>query len=292
MPTNNIESSDVRCGDLTIHVSETGSGYPVILLHGGGPGANGLSNYARNIDALAQNFRVIVPDMKGYGGSTKGIDRSDPFGDLAAAMTALMDALGIEKAHFVGNSYGGACALRLALDTPDRVSALVLMGPGGVNTTRRLPTKGLKALFAYYGDNPPRRESLAQFIRDYLVFDVGDITEELIDQRYVASLDPEVIASPPLQRPMGLAAALKMDFTRDARLSGCQVPTLVLWGSEDKVNRPSGGETLRQAMPKCDLHLFARTGHWVQWERAGEFNAITAAFLARHSTDRVQGAIQ
>lgn len=283
--TSDLKTHDIRCGDLTIHVNEMGSGYPVIMLHGGGPGANGMSNYSRNMEALAQHFRVIVPDMKGYGRSTKGVDRSDPFGDLARAMTALMDALGIDKAHLVGNSYGGGCALRMALDTPERVSALVLMGPGGINTTRGLPTKGLNSLLNYYGGKGPSRDKLASFIRNYLVYDGSQVPDSIIDERYQASLDPEVINAPPLRRPNGPKAALRMDFTRDKRLKSCKTPTLVVWGADDKVNRPSGGETLRQSMPNCDLYLFSKTGHWVQWERADEFNAVTTAFLQRHSAE-------
>ena len=111
------------------------------MLHGGGPGASGVSNYSRNIDALAQQFRVIVPDMPGYGRSAKGVDQDDPFGYLADMIRGLLDELGLATAHLVGNSYGGAAALRLALDTPQRVDKLVLMGPGGIGTTRAVPDR-------------------------------------------------------------------------------------------------------------------------------------------------------
>lgn len=274
-----VTSRHVAFGKRRIFVSEAGQGYPVVLLHGGGPGASGLSNYSRNVAALARHFRVIVPDMQGYGQSSKGVNRQDPFGDLADAMLGLLDALSIERAHFIGNSLGGACALRLALDRPDRVSALVLMGPGGVNTTRGLPTPGLNKLLGYYGGEGPSLEKLRSFIREYLVHDGTTVTDEMIRQRYEASIDPEVVAAPPLRRPAGLGAAIRMDFTRDRRLGKCQVPTLVLWGMADKVNRPSGGPALQSRMVDCDLYLFANTGHWVQWERAAEFNAVTAAFL-------------
>lgn len=285
LPHPGGNSRFVAVGPRQIHVSEFGSGYPVLMLHGGGPGASGVSNYSRNIDALARHFRVLVPDMPGYGKSSKGVKRSDPFGDLAESMLGLLDALEIERAHLVGNSYGGACALRMALDRPERVTALALMGPGGVNTTRGLPTAGLRSLLSYYGGSGPSRAKLASFIREYLVADASRIPEALIDERYEASIDPEVIAQPPLRRPQNLAAAVRMDFTRDRRLAKCQTPTLVLWGASDKVNRPSGGETLRKAMSHCDLYLFANTGHWVQWERAEEFNATTAAFLGQHTPD-------
>ena len=271
-------------GDTEIFYTEFGAqhaGPPIVLLHGGGPGASGLSNNSRNVDALAADFRVIVPDMPGYGGSSKNLDPRDPFGALADGVRALLDALGIEHAHLVGNSYGGACALRLALDTPHRVDRLVLMGPGGIGTTRGAPTKGLSTLLNYYGGDGPSRAKLEAFIRHYLVFDPESVSAAAIDERYEASLDPEVVANPPLRRPSGpgaLATLWRMDFTRDKRLSSLQTRTLILWGRDDKVNRPSGGQALVDRMPNADLMLFARTGHWVQFERADLFNRVVREF--------------
>ncbi|MFC9492468.1 alpha/beta fold hydrolase, partial [Streptomyces hydrogenans] len=83
-----------------IFVAETGRGAPVLLLHGGGPGASGVSNYSRNIAELSQEFRVIVPDLPGYGRSSKGLDPADPFGALATGIRGVLDQLGLEKAHF------------------------------------------------------------------------------------------------------------------------------------------------------------------------------------------------
>lgn len=257
----------------------------VVLLHGGGPGATGASNYIRNIDALACRFRVIVPDMPGYGRSSKELDFSDPFGDLARALRGLLDELGVAKAHLVGNSYGGAAALRLALDRPDKVDRMILMGPGGIGTTRGLPTKGLNSLLGYYGGDGPSREKLASFVRDYLVHDGATVPDELIDLRYEASIQPEVIASPPLRRPSGPTAPRtlwRMDLTRDRRLARCAVPTLVIWGADDKVNKPSGGPLLSRTMPNCDLYVSANTGHWAQWERSDLFNDLAIAFLDGH----------
>jgi pimeloyl-ACP methyl ester carboxylesterase len=253
-----------------------------VLLHGGGPGATGPSNYARNIEPLSGRFRAIVPDLPGYGRSSKALDLSDPFGSLAAAVRGLLDALEIDCAHLVGNSYGGAAALRLALDTPERVDRLVLMGPGGVGTTRRPPTKGLNSLLSYYSGEGPSREKLEEFIRSYLVFDGKAVPDEIIDLRYEASLDPEVVANPPLRRPSGpgaLRTLWRMDFTRDKRLTTLAAPTLVVWGTEDKVNRPSGGHALAKAIPTCELMEVPQAGHWVQWERADLFNEAVRRFL-------------
>lgn len=274
----------VRVGDRQIFLTEAGEGPAVVLLHGGGAGATGASNYARNIDGLAEHFRVIVPDMPGYGGSTKRIDHSDPFGDLAAAIGGLVDVLDLGRTHLIGNSYGGAAALRLTLERPEIVDRLILMGPGGVGTTRALPTKGLNELFGYYSGDGPSREKLTRFVREYLVHDPADVPDDLIELRYQASIDPEVIANPPLRRPSGptaLRTLWRMDFTRDPRLTSVRTPTLVIWGADDRVNRPSGAAMLAARMPNCDVHLAANTGHWVQWERAELFNSLAFDFLAR-----------
>lgn len=278
-----LAEHNVNVAGKRIFFAEAGTGQPVIMLHGGGPGASGVSNYSRNIDALAQHFRVIVPDMPGYGQSGKGVDQSDPFGDLADSIRGLIDEIGIATTHLVGNSYGGAAALRLALDTPDRVDKLVLMGPGGIGTTRALPTPGLKSLLSYYGGNGPSRDKLASFIRNYLVYEGASVPDSLIDTRYTASLDPEVIADPPLRRPSGpmaLRTLWRMDLTRDKRLRRLTTPTLVLWGRDDKVNRPAGGPMLAGMMPNAELVMTARTGHWLQWERAALFNTLVVDFLS------------
>lgn len=269
-----------------IHVTEAGEGAAVVLLHGGGPGATGAANFSRNIDVLAERFRVVVPDMPGYGRSTKGIDGSDPFGDLAGFVAGLVDALDLGPAHLVGNSYGGAAALRCALETPSKVAKLVLMGPGGIGTTRGLPTRGLNLLLDYYKGEGPTREKVETFIRDYLVHDGATVPDELVDLRFQASIDPEVVADPPLRRPSGPGAPrtlLRMDLLRDRRLTAMNRPTLVLWGADDRVNRPSGATQLAGRLPVVDTYVAARTGHWFQWERADLFNSLVTEFLERAS---------
>jgi 4,5:9,10-diseco-3-hydroxy-5,9,17-trioxoandrosta-1(10),2-diene-4-oate hydrolase len=286
MTTTNLIEQTITVAGKPIFVAETGSGQAVVMLHGGGPGASGVSNYKRNIDALARQFRVVVPDMPGYGRSAKGVDQADPFGYLADMIRGLLDELGIATAHLIGNSYGGAAALRLALDTPHRVDKLVLMGPGGIGTTRAAPTAGLKSLLSYYGGDGPSRDKLETFIRNYLVYDGASVPDDLIDVRYNASLDPEVVADPPLRRPSGpmaLRTLWRMDLTRDSRLKRLQTPTLVLWGRDDKVNRPAGGPMLVNLMPNAELVMTSRTGHWMQWERADLFNRIVADFLSEPS---------
>ena len=155
---------------------------------------------------------------------------------------------------------------------------MVLLSPGGIGTTRSLPPKGLTALLNYYPGDGPSRAKMRSFMREYLVFDPDAIPEDLIDARYQASLDPEVVANPPLRRPTGrgmFSTLKRMDFTRDRRrVARCRVPTLAIWGTHDRVTRPSGGMWLARTMPRCDLHLFAETGHWVQFDRADRVNEL------------------
>lgn len=263
-----------------IHLTELGAGPALLMLHGGGPGASGMANYTRNAQALAAaGFRVLLPDMPGYGQSSKGVAIDDPFGDLATSMLGLLDSLGVARAHVVGNSLGGACALRMALEAPGRIDRLVLMGPGGVGISSAPPTEGLKRLLGYYAGEGPTFEKLRTFICEDLVYDASRITEDVLRQRFESSIQPDVVANPPLRAPRDIEAFRRLDFILDPRLPQLANPTLVLWGTEDRVNPPSGATALQQRMPACDVYLFSRTGHWVQWERADEFNAAVAAFL-------------
>ena len=144
----------------------------------------------------------------------------------------------------------------------------------------------MKLLLGYYAGEGPTRERVATFLRNYLVYDGSAISDEMIDERFATSIDPETIANPPLQPPKDLSNAVMLDLAMDARLRTLAAPTLVFWGMEDRVNRPSGANSLQQQMPNCDLYLFSRTGHWVQWERAAEFTAATIAFLSQSGSVR------
>ena len=278
-PVLHTHQRSVQVGARQIHLSEFGAGPALLMLHGGGPGASGVSNYAHNIQALAQSFRVLVPDLPGYGKSSKTVDPADPFGDLAGAMLGLLDALDIPRAHVVGNSLGGACALRMALEQPARAGRLVLMGPGGVGISSAPPTDGLKRLLSYYAGEGPTLEKLRAFICGDLVYDASRITEDVLRERFESSIQPEVMANPPLRPPKDLEAFKRLDFLLDPRLPTLAHPTLVIWGTEDRVNPPSGAAALQRLMPACDTVMFSRTGHWAQWERAPEFNGMVSAFL-------------
>lgn len=274
-----MRETTVAVGDRKIKVSTGGRGEPLLMLHGGGPGATGMSNFRRNVDVLGAHFHLIIPDMPGYGGSSKGISRKDPFGDIAGSMRGLLDVLGFKQADVMGNSLGGAVALRLGLEAPDRVRRIVLMGPGGMGVGRTLPTKGLMKLLTYYAGGGPSRVKLKEFI-NYLVFDPSQISDALIDERYRASIAPDVLKDPPLVKPRGFPPRT-MDLLRDDRLDRLTNRVLIMWGSDDRVNPASGGLKLLKRLPNAELYLINKVGHWIQWERPDEFNDLVTGFLKR-----------
>jgi len=166
------------------------------MLHGGGPGASGMSNFGRNLPAFAEHFRTLVVDQPGYGKSDKPDVRGNYFTFAAAALKALLDELDIEQAHLVGNSLGGGTAVRFALEYPGRAGRLVLMGPGGLslNVFAPDPTEGVRRL-AEFGPSPSR-EKMEAFLRT-LVFDQRLVTDELVDERFAAASAPASATSQP-----------------------------------------------------------------------------------------------
>jgi len=270
------EGKTIEVDGQPIFYTEQGSGEPIILLHGGGPGASGWSNYSRNVAFFANSRRVIVPDLPGFGGSTKAPITGPRFDAYAKAMIGLMDKLKIPKAHVVGNSLGGGTALKMALEAPSRIDKLILMGPAGLASAyTKIPTEGARMIFNYYEDDGPSSAKLEAFIR-LMIFDAEKVSKDLIAERYKASIDPEILANPPLtrSRPPQLE-----ELWRDARLAQLPHETLIIWGRDDRVNPLLTADILVNQLPRARLVSLTRCGHWVQWERPEAFNSTVEAFL-------------
>lgn len=265
---------------LRLHYHEAGAGEAVVLLHGGGPGASGWSNFGRNAPVFAESFRTIVPDQPGFGRSTKLTEHPQYFRHSAEALLGLLDHLGIERAHLVGNSLGGGTAVRFALDHPDRAGRLVLMAPGGLglNVFAPDPTEGVKALARFGAPPGPAKEKLATFLRT-LVFDQSLITDELIEERFAAANSEESLRA---MAAMG-ASFLRPENAEDGMLwrdaHRLRQRVLLIWGREDRVNPLDGALVALKLMPRAQLHVFGRCGHWAQLERFAEFNRLTIDFL-------------
>ncbi|MDY6860430.1 MAG: alpha/beta fold hydrolase [Pseudomonadota bacterium] len=262
---------------VKLHYHDVGEGPALVLLHGSGPGASGWSNFNRNIETLSGKFRVICPDLPGFGGSDmKPVDAPIP-GWWADVMLGLLDHLGIAKAHFLGNSMGGMITLKIALEHPERIDRMVLMAPGGgTAVTSIFPSEGIKTLIGFYDGPGPSIERLRGFI-DQFVYDPSAITEELVQERFEAAMNPRIVAQPPM-RPG--PAGMPEELWRDARLTRLPHEALILWGREDRVLPVDTGFTLMKQIPNARFLVMPRCGHWIQWEKADEFNAIVSEFLS------------
>lgn len=276
--------------DLTLNYYEAGDGggsgglgggLPLVLLHGGGPGASAWSNFGSALAGFAEDFRTLMVDQPGFGGSDK-VEVVGSFYEFAAdALAALLDEVGIERVHLLGNSLGGGTAVRFALKYPKRVGRLVLMGPGGLslNLFHADPTEGIKRLFEFGAD--PTREALRAFMST-MVVNQDLLTDELVEERYADATAPgaqEAMAS------MG-ASFMKPDTYEDAFLwreaHRIRHHTLLTWGREDRVNPIDGAFAALKLIPKASLHVFPNCGHWAQIEAAEEFREVATSFLARH----------
>ena len=141
----------------------------------------------------------------------------------ADALAGLLDELGIERVHLVGNSLGGGTAVRFALRFPERAGRLVLMGPGGLSLELFAPdpTEGVKRLMEFPAPPGPSREKLEAFLRT-LVFDQRLVTDELIDERFAAASDPGALAAMAAMGASFLDPAHAEDgHSCGARLTGC-----------------------------------------------------------------------
>ncbi|HEX8627615.1 MAG TPA: alpha/beta fold hydrolase [Catenuloplanes sp.] len=275
-------SRSVRFGDTRTHYHDagTGDGTPVVLLHGGGPGASSWSNFGANVPVLASRFRTLAVDQPGYGGSGGGTVTGHYFTHAADALARLLDELGVDRVHLIGNSLGGGTAVRFALRHRDRADRLVLMAPGGLglNVFAPDPTEGVRRLMEFGAPPGPSREKLAAFLRT-LVHDRKLITDELVEERYRTASDPAALAA---MKAMGASFTDPASFEdgllwREAHRLRNEV--LLLWGREDRVNPLDGALLALKLIRRARLHVFGGCGHWVQLEKFDEFNRLAIDFL-------------
>jgi 4,5:9,10-diseco-3-hydroxy-5,9,17-trioxoandrosta-1(10),2-diene-4-oate hydrolase len=252
----------------------------VVLLHGGGPGASAWSNFGRNLPVVAKRFRAVMMDLPGYGETSARPANGHFFTVAADTLAELLDHLGVEKVHIIGNSLGGGSAVRFALRYPNRVGRLVLMGPGGLtlNVLAPDPTEGVTRLVEFAAPPGPSRDKMAAFLR-IMVHDQRLITDELIDERYAAACRPEALAG-----MAAMGASFFGEHAEDGMLwreaHRLRHEVLLIWGREDRVNPLDGALIALKQLRRAQLHVFGGCGHWAQLEKFAEFNELTMRFLA------------
>jgi len=256
-------------GGYEINVAQAGAGPSVVFIHGSGPGASGISNFRMNSAAFIEaGFHVVLPDLIGYGASSKptGIDYTLAL--FSDSLHGALRAAGVEKATLVGNSLGGGIAIQIALDHPDFVEKLILMSPGCIEEREiYFAMPGIKKMVSDFGGPDFSVEDQRRLVTN-LVYDPRHVTDALVAERFaVARTQPkDVIArmrTPNLQ----------------PRLGELHMPILGFWGLQDEFLPESGARYFLQQCENARFMTFNKVGHWVQVERAAEFNRYAIGFL-------------
>ena len=253
----------VMAAGLATNYIEGGSGEPVILIHGSGPGVTAWANWRLAIPGLAHRFHCIAPDIAGFGYTERKAGVKYDLDFWVNHLVAFMDALGIAKSRFIGNSFGGALTLAIAARYPERVDRFVLMGSGG--TTVKI-TPGLEAVWGY----EPSVENMRQIVHSF-AFNTGFITDELVRSRYEASVRPgfhesysQMFQEPRQEKFDALS-------TPEDQLRAIQQRVLLIHGRDDKIVPLESSLRLHALIPHSDLHVFGECGHWTQIERKDDF---------------------
>jgi 2-hydroxy-6-oxonona-2,4-dienedioate hydrolase len=269
----------VETPDYQIEVNEAGSGHPVFLIHGSGPGATGWSNFAPNIPALSRKYRCIAVTMPGWGESTPQSLRTGR--DQSRAILQLMDTLRIDRAAFVGNSGGGGVGLVMAGLHPERTSHVVTMGSGiwgGNILSPALPSAGMQAIFDAYQD--PSDLNFRRLVQ-VMCYDQDLATDDLAAERAKAAREhPEHLAN---WMEMARAGVGAEEITKAAEvLPRTPVPALLIHGRDDRTVHFELSLRALALIPDSRMVLLNRCGHWAQLEHAEEFNRLVDDFLANN----------
>jgi 2-hydroxymuconate-semialdehyde hydrolase len=273
--TNPEIGKSVNVGGIATNYIEAGDAAnpPLVLIHGSGPGVTAFANWRGVIQDFAQNFHCFAPDTLGFGYTDFPADiQGFNMDRWIAHLVGFLDALGIAKAHFIGNSYGGALTLALAARHPDRVDRIVLMGAAG------LPfpiTDGLERVWGYVPSLDAMRDLMTTF-----AYDAALVKEEIVQSRFEASIRPgaqEAFSSlfpEPRQRWLDALA------TDEAALKALPHSTLIVHGREDVIVPFDCSVQFHKLIPNSELHIFGGCGHWTQIERRDRFVALVGPFLS------------
>jgi pimeloyl-ACP methyl ester carboxylesterase len=245
-----FEEGFVEADGFRIRYLQAGRGRPVVHLHGAG----GV-RLSRAHDLLAEHHRVIAFEVPGFGQSPPN-ERSRSMRDLARTMAEAVGNLGLERYNLSGTSFGGTLALWLAVQYPERLEALVLespaaIRPGGHTRGEVPPEQRASLLYAHLERQPPMERP-----------------------------DPAVLA-----KQEALVARLRgpnRDAELESQLGDLRVPTLVLFGTRDRMIAPEMGRVYREIMPNCHFVLVYDAAHAIGADRPEAFASVVSDFLERH----------
>lgn len=265
---------EIRAGGVltNYHDSGTAKDGTVMLIHGSGPGVTAWANWRLTMPALAQRYRVLAPDMVGFGYTERPDDQTYGLDAWISHAIGFLDALEIDSVNLVGNSFGGGLALALAIRHPQRVRRLVLMGAVGVPFPL---TPGLDEVWGY----TPSFDNMRRLL-DIFAFNRELVSDELAQLRYEASMREGVQEAYAAMFPAPRQRWIDALASTDAQIRSIPHEVLVVHGRDDKVIPLDNSLRFAELIERVQLHVFGRCGHWTQIEHAARFNRLVAEFFA------------
>lgn len=264
-------ANSIQTGAFQTNYHDLGDGFPVVLLHGSGPGVTAWANWNKVFPLLKDSFRVIAPDMVGFGFTERPKDPVFNMNVWVQQTIDLFDALRIEKANLVGNSFGGALALSMAIRYPERINRLVLMGSMGVPFEI---TYGLDRVWGYEPSFANMEELLELFTYDH-----SFATKDLINSRYESSMQPGFQESFSQMFPAPRQNGVEGMAGNQHYIRNIPHQTLIIHGREDRVIPMETSLRLLDLIDNAQLHVFGKCGHWTQIEHTEAFSQLVKNFF-------------
>jgi 2-hydroxy-6-oxo-6-(2'-aminophenyl)hexa-2,4-dienoate hydrolase len=267
-----MEGKYITAGGIHTYYYEAGQGETVVLVHGGGAGADAWGNWKGCIPRLAQKFRVVAVDMVGFGKTEKPDPSRFEYSQSARVehIIAFLEALGVGKVHLVGNSMGGATVLGVCMRRPELVGKAVLMGSAGL---RFEMSESIRVILGA----EPTREYFRKLVQ-VLTHEGFPIDEEMIEYRYQLMQQPGAIEA---YRAITRWVAEHGLFYPEEEIRKVRHPVLIVNGREDKVIPPSMAYRMWELLENARLYLIPNCGHWAMIEYPEEFCEVVALFLGR-----------
>lgn len=273
MTNPEIGQSIVANGIRTNYIEAGDASRPaLVLIHGSGPGVTAFANWNGVIPALSEHFHVLAPDMVGFGYTEVPEDVTDFTLDFwVDHIIGFLDALGIEQASFIGNSYGGALSLAVAARHPARVRRFALMGAAGL---RFEMSQGLLDVWGYEPSEANMRKLMETF-----AYNPGLVTDAIVLSRHNASIRPGSHEAFSRLFPEPRQAKLDRLATPEEDIRKIEAPALIIHGREDVIVPVDVAYRFSALLPHSELHVFGECGHWTQIEKKDRFVEVVLPFL-------------
>lgn len=266
----NYAEHQVFAGGCQTRYVEAGSGDTLLLLHSVDPGCSGTLEYRKNIDALSRHFRVIVPDLMGFGKTSLPDHKiGNLSNEYTAHIVAFMDALGLEKVHLAGNSRGGLISVAIMAEFPERVGRIVLIANAGGGVTKEYFEKQ-SAANASFRPTPDQLRQVLSNSYYSLDRDMGpEVFEEYAANAIIQYGRYDAIGGLPADVPDLRPALAKATH-----------PILYVFGTNDNLWPPvHDGLDVFLSTPGARYYMTSDCGHHPQTEKPAEMNWLMTAFL-------------